>query len=169
MIAYIPNNAYLVRVAAQGAAQLARMSWTRSVLPYAPYYTLQENLIPMAVIDLLIGVVLGLAVWRKALLVRVAMARGAAAAFDELGKRLVRAAAILLIVFVGEWGCNYRRQPLETMLAGGIAALGKARDGARAMLVEARGRTGEQALLEKADDQARGGRVLRRVGGGGEF
>ncbi len=51
VIAYIPNNAYLVRVDATGAAQLARMSWTRSVLPYEPYYKLQENLLPLAVQD----------------------------------------------------------------------------------------------------------------------
>lgn len=49
VIAYIPNNAYLVRVNAEGAKQLSHLSWTRAVLPYEPYYKLQENLLPYAV------------------------------------------------------------------------------------------------------------------------
>jgi len=51
IIAYIPNNAYLVKIDSGGAAKLARMSLTRSVLPYEPYYKLQEQLLPFAVGD----------------------------------------------------------------------------------------------------------------------
>ncbi len=51
IVSYIPNNAYLVKVDSQGAAKLARMSLTRSVLPYEPYYKLQEQLLPFAVGD----------------------------------------------------------------------------------------------------------------------
>jgi subtilisin-like proprotein convertase family protein len=49
VIAYIPNNAYLVRVDAGGASKLARMPWTRSVLPYEPYYKVQDRLLQLAV------------------------------------------------------------------------------------------------------------------------
>ena len=38
IISYIPNNAYLVRVDAAGAARLARWHGTQSVLPFEPYY-----------------------------------------------------------------------------------------------------------------------------------
>lgn len=51
IVAYIPNNSYLVKVDANGAAQLARMGLTHSVLPYEPYYKLQEQLLPFAVAE----------------------------------------------------------------------------------------------------------------------
>lgn len=49
VIAYIPNNALLVRVDAKGADKLAHMPRTRAVLPYEPYYKLQDTLLPFAV------------------------------------------------------------------------------------------------------------------------
>ncbi|HEY1171275.1 MAG TPA: putative Ig domain-containing protein [Verrucomicrobiae bacterium] len=49
IVAYIPNNAYLVQVNADGAKKLASMSWTRAVLPYEPYYKIQETLLESAV------------------------------------------------------------------------------------------------------------------------
>ncbi len=49
VIAYIPNNAYLVKVNAQGAQKLTTMPWTRAVIPYEPYYKLQEKLLGLAI------------------------------------------------------------------------------------------------------------------------
>src|SRR5947208_10551019 len=48
-VSYIPNNAALVRVSAEGARLLAAMSGTRTVLPYEPYYQLARPLLALAV------------------------------------------------------------------------------------------------------------------------
>ena len=48
IISYIPNNAYLVRVDADGASRLANWSGTQSVLPFEPYYKLEMKLLEMA-------------------------------------------------------------------------------------------------------------------------
>lgn len=43
IVSYIPNNAYLVRISGQGAAQLA--STAQAVLPFEPYYKLAPGLL----------------------------------------------------------------------------------------------------------------------------
>jgi subtilisin-like proprotein convertase family protein len=48
IISYIPNNAYLVRMNADGAARLANWHGTQSVLPFEPYYKLEMKLLEMA-------------------------------------------------------------------------------------------------------------------------
>src|SRR5206468_526403 len=48
-VSYIPNNAALVRVSAEGAGLLAAMSGTRTVLRYEPYYKLARALLALAV------------------------------------------------------------------------------------------------------------------------
>src|SRR5882672_8267782 len=47
IVSYIPNNAYLVRISAGGAQQLAGVS--QAVLPYEPYYKLKGSLLKTAV------------------------------------------------------------------------------------------------------------------------
>jgi subtilisin-like proprotein convertase family protein len=47
IVSYIPNNAYLVRVSADGAQQLAGQA--QAVLAYEPYYKLQPSLLGLAV------------------------------------------------------------------------------------------------------------------------
>ncbi len=49
IVSYIPNNAYLVRVAAGGAGALADSPLTQSVIPYEPYYKIQSSLLNAAV------------------------------------------------------------------------------------------------------------------------
>jgi subtilisin-like proprotein convertase family protein len=49
VVSYIPNNAYLVQVSAQGAQQLAGQPETQAVLPYEPYYKLDTKLLALAV------------------------------------------------------------------------------------------------------------------------
>src|SRR5437667_290105 len=48
-VSYIPNNAALVRVPAEGARLLGAMSGTRTVLRYEPYYKVARVLLPLAV------------------------------------------------------------------------------------------------------------------------
>jgi subtilisin-like proprotein convertase family protein len=49
IVSYVPNNAYLVRAADAGAQQLAGAPRVRAVLPYAPYYRLDQRLLALAV------------------------------------------------------------------------------------------------------------------------
>ena len=49
MVSYIPNNAYLVRLAPAGAGILASNALVQAVLPYEPYYKLQPSLLGRAV------------------------------------------------------------------------------------------------------------------------
>jgi subtilisin family serine protease/subtilisin-like proprotein convertase family protein len=48
-VAYVPNNAALVRVAEDGARQLASAPGTRAVMPFEPYFKLAHRLLPAAV------------------------------------------------------------------------------------------------------------------------
>ena len=49
IIAYIPNNAYLVRVDAGGAEQMRGLAQTRSVVAYEPYFKIKGSLLATAV------------------------------------------------------------------------------------------------------------------------
>ncbi len=49
IVAYIPNNAFLVRASAGAAQQLAADSETQAVLPFEPYYKLKMELLAAAV------------------------------------------------------------------------------------------------------------------------
>ena len=49
IVAYIPNNAFLVRASASAAQQLAADTGTQAVLPFEPYYKLKTELLPAAV------------------------------------------------------------------------------------------------------------------------
>ena len=49
IVSYIPNNALLVRVSADGARALAAAPQTQAVLPYEPYYKLASKLLALAV------------------------------------------------------------------------------------------------------------------------
>jgi hypothetical protein len=77
------------------------------------WITSLSNLAPFAILDLLILGVVVLVVWRVAALVRARRDTGAVAAIWEGARRLVRAAAVLSIVFLMTWGFNYRRVPLD--------------------------------------------------------
>ncbi|MEI7731269.1 MAG: S8 family serine peptidase [Verrucomicrobiota bacterium] len=50
IVCYIPNNAYLVQMAADGAKSLAMQPMVQSVLPWEPYYKLESHLLA-AVLD----------------------------------------------------------------------------------------------------------------------
>ncbi|HTL16376.1 MAG TPA: hypothetical protein VL793_04020, partial [Patescibacteria group bacterium] len=49
IVAYVPNNAYLVRASASAAQQMQGDPQTQTVIPYEPYYKLQASLLSLAV------------------------------------------------------------------------------------------------------------------------
>ena len=49
MVAYIPNDAYLVRASAGVAGALGADPQTQAVVPYEPYYKVESSLLPQAV------------------------------------------------------------------------------------------------------------------------
>ena len=49
IVSYIPNNAYLVRLSAAGAAELSGNALVQAVLPYEPYFKVQSSLLGLAV------------------------------------------------------------------------------------------------------------------------
>jgi hypothetical protein len=83
--------------------------WLQSVM------TTVTNILPFAVLDvLLIGFGVGVA-HRLVRLWNVMRQRGLMDALWEGVRRLVRAAAIISILFSWAWGFNYRRLPLESV------------------------------------------------------
>jgi hypothetical protein len=109
--------------------------WIQSAL------TAISNLVPWAVMDILLVGATGLVVYRSARLVLAARRRGVSGAVAEGLKRLIRAASVIVVAFMLFWGLNYRRLPLETTLEGSTAARPT-----EAMLVEAIGEAVELAV-----------------------
>jgi hypothetical protein len=75
-----------------------------------------SNLVPIALLDILIVLAIGLLLFRTVQLVRAALGRGVLSAAWEGVRRALRAAAVLVLVFFFAWGCHYRRAPLENGL-----------------------------------------------------
>ena len=97
--------------------------YSRDLYPWIQrLVTEASNLVPGAVIDWLLAAAAVLAVYRIARLAFALRRRGVVAVFLDGIKRLLRAAAVIVIVFMFFWGYNYRRLPLETTLEGGAAA-----------------------------------------------
>ena len=70
IVSYIPNNAYLVRVTAGGAQQLAAL--TQAVIPYEPYYKVQSPLLAYAEKTLPVGAALNLGLFTENAAVTIA-------------------------------------------------------------------------------------------------
>jgi hypothetical protein len=86
------------------------------------WITAGTNIVPFAVLDLLLILSAIFFLRRAYRLYVVARQRGVIDALWEALRRIVRFAAILVILFLWSWGFNYRRQPLDTVLASGGAA-----------------------------------------------
>jgi Protein of unknown function (DUF3810) len=86
------------------------------------WLTWLSNLIPFALLDLLILLCVILTVRSVLRIVAVARHRSVVDAAWETVRRVVRAAALLTFVFLWTWGFNYRRVPLEATLGPGLAA-----------------------------------------------
>ncbi len=80
-----------------------------------------SNLVPFAVLDAVIVLAVVAGLWRLVRLVRTARRLGVTAGLGEGARRLVRAAGVVVVLFVAVWGFNYRRLPLETTLSGSEA------------------------------------------------
>jgi len=97
--------------------------YSRDTYPWLQLWmTTVTNLLPIAVLDVLIIGLLVLAVTRLRRLWQLARYRGVFDALWELSRRLMRFAAVVALMFLWTWGCNYRRLPLETALEGNRAA-----------------------------------------------
>ena len=83
--------------------------------------TAATNPLPLAVLDLMLIVVAFAVLYRMRRLYFVARQRGVMDALWEGFRRVVRATAILVVLFYWGWGFNYRRMPLESVLPGGKA------------------------------------------------
>jgi hypothetical protein len=83
--------------------------------------TALSNLIPIAVIDVLVAIAVILILYRLVRLAGVWRRAGAWLAVREAGQRLIRAVSAVAIAFMFLWGCNYRRVPLETSIGGASA------------------------------------------------
>jgi hypothetical protein len=91
--------------------------WLQSIM------TAGTNILPFALLDaILVGLLIAV-LYRTYRLFHVARQRGIIDALWEAVRRIIRAVAILVILFLWAWGFNYRRLPLETALKGGAARL----------------------------------------------
>ena len=97
--------------------------YSRDLFPWVQNgLTLVSNLLPIAVLDVLIAVAALLVIIRVVLLVRVAWRKGILTAGWEAIRRLARGVALVVVAFMFTWGCNYRRTPLDTTFGGGGVA-----------------------------------------------
>ena len=71
---------------------------------------------------MLIVAVLLMVMFTTLRLLRVASQRGLVEALWDGTRRLLRGAALVILLFLIGWGYNYRRQPLEASFPGGKAA-----------------------------------------------
>ena len=110
--------------------------------------TTLSNLVPIAVLDILIVAAAILVVIRVVLLVGVVRNEGVMDALLEVSKRVIRAAAVFVIVFLFAWGFNYRRVPLASTLGPSptpsVAALQSAIADANALAASLRSRVASQ-------------------------
>jgi len=91
--------------------------YSRGVYPWLQLgATSASNLVPIALLDVVILAAVALLVYRIVQFVRAAMSRGVMEASWEALRRTLRAVAVLLLVFFFAWGCHYRRTPLETTI-----------------------------------------------------
>ncbi|MEO8071008.1 MAG: DUF3810 family protein [Acidobacteriota bacterium] len=116
--------AALVVAAASALAPLpprvVEFAYARGVFPYLQRtVTAVSNLVPIAVLDILIlAAIVGVSL-RVTQLVGLARVGAFGVALWEGVRRLIRLAAVVLIAFIWMWGLNYRRPPLESSLSGG--------------------------------------------------
>src|SRR5678810_827204 len=96
--------------------------YSRGVYPWLQLgVTTISNLVPIALLDVLIVTAAGVCLFRAVRFVQTAMSDSPAAVW-EVVRRLLRAAAVIVLVFFFAWGCHYRRTPLETTIKATPAA-----------------------------------------------
>ena len=96
--------------------------YSRTIYPTVQtWFTTASNLIPLALLDFFIITAIYLTLRGVLHFFSVARHVGVMDALWEAFRRIVRVAAVVLILFMWLWGFNYRRLPLETVLSGGTA------------------------------------------------
>jgi hypothetical protein len=75
--------------------------------------TFASNLLPVAVLDLMMAIALVATVFRLVQLTTVARKTGVIGAAWEGLRRLLRVAGLVVLLFLLGWGLHYRRMPLE--------------------------------------------------------
>jgi hypothetical protein len=89
--------------------------YSRDMYPWLQEgFTSLTNLLPLALFDLLVLVTALAVLLRLRRLFNVMRDRGFVDAVWEAFRRVVRFSAIIALLFLWGWGCNYRRLPLET-------------------------------------------------------
>lgn len=81
--------------------------------PVQAAVTSASNRVPVALLDVAVLLVV---VWVCFRLVRRVRAEGARATFRRLPMNVAASAAVVYLLFLGMWGLNYRRLPLESKL-----------------------------------------------------
>lgn len=93
--------------------------YSRGVFPTLQIWiTTVTNLVPVAILDLMILGALSAVVLRMGSLWVAVRKRGIFSAAWEALRRVIRVASVVTILFMWFWGFNYRRIPLETALGG---------------------------------------------------
>ena len=88
--------------------------YSRDMYPWLQtWFTSASNLVPFAVLDVLILLVTIAVGWRLIRLFNVTRERGVMDALWEGFRRTVRGVSIVALLFLWGWGCNYRRMPIE--------------------------------------------------------
>lgn len=87
--------------------------WLQGIL------TAVTNILPLAILDLLLVITALLVLHRMRRLYYVMRQRGVIDALWEAFRRIVRFVSVLAILFYWAWGFNYRRVPLDAILPGG--------------------------------------------------
>jgi hypothetical protein len=96
--------------------------YSRDMYPwFQRIMTTTTNILPFALLDvILIITIIGVG-YRLVRLYHVMRQRGFVDAIWEGFRRLVRVAAIAVLLFLWGWGFNYRRLPIETAMPGKVA------------------------------------------------
>lgn len=93
--------------------------YSRDMYPwFQGIVTTFTNVLPLAVIDVLLVLTIGLTLHRAWRLFHVMRQRGVIDAIWEAFRRIIRFVSVAAILFYWAWGFNYRRLPLETALPG---------------------------------------------------
>lgn len=97
--------------------------YSRDMYPWLQrMMTTFTNVLPFAVLDVILIVMIFGVIYRTVRLYHVARQRGVIDALWEAFRRIVRLAAVASLLFLWAWGFNYRRLPLESILPNHVAA-----------------------------------------------
>jgi hypothetical protein len=137
-------------------AWVVESGYSRGAYPWLQSgVTFVSNLLPVAVLDVFIGITLVAIVFRAVMLFRTARKGGVFVAAWEGVRRLLRAAAFIVLVFMFGWGLHYRRVPLEASLgappAPDVASLVSVIGDANALAASLRPRLRSDAGLSYAE------------------